>query len=49
MKNLNLCQTQTADTTEVMWFCTICKKKRHTAQHHRDMPRIYGKIVGADK
>lgn len=28
-----------------MWICSICKKKGHTAKHHKDMQDIYGKII----
>ena len=39
---------QTTTTSEAErnnnFFCTICKGKGHTAQHHKDMPDVYGII-----
>ena len=40
----NLCQTDTAGDFND-WFCSICHKSGHTAQHHKDFPDIYGKIT----
>ncbi|GAG15635.1 unnamed protein product [marine sediment metagenome] len=36
-------QTITSSEAEQaeLWFCTICKKKGHTAKHHKLFPEIY--------
>ncbi|MEE9525063.1 MAG: hypothetical protein V3V78_00470 [Candidatus Woesearchaeota archaeon] len=38
--------TTTSSEAEMadLWFCTICKKKGHTAIHHRQHPDIYGEM-----
>jgi len=34
-------QTSTSVETEETWFCTICKRKGHTALHHKLHPDVY--------
>jgi len=34
-------KTSTEAETEETWFCTICKRRGHTATHHKIHPDIY--------